>query len=146
MADIIQSARIERGAAFPNAARCRACASPFAVKLSANPVVFVFNVERSVERSENFIFSFSWSRQHEFDRPEHGESEFVKFTALRVDSGIADVAKDHIGAPNLIGRTLEGFGKSFLDRVFLQTDAQIASDDLDHILGLFRSKPSKQIQ
>jgi hypothetical protein len=49
--------------------------------------------------------------------------------------GFPDIAQEHVGALHFAHRPAEGLGDCFLDQAFLQADAQVASHDLDDVLG-----------
>src|SRR5438874_274421 len=113
------------------------------MKLSANTVVFVFNIQRAWKCRKDFIFCIGGSGEHEFHRAEHAKGDLVELAAPGEYGGFADVPEYHVCPANGFDRPLKSPGDRFFDCILLQTDTQIAGNDLDDIFGLGRSESAK---
>src|SRR5207244_12377149 len=74
------------------------------------------------------------------------QRDLVKLIVFGEDGGFADVAENHVGPADGVERPLEGLGDGFLDGVFLETDAEVAGDDFDDVLGFDRIESAQDVE
>ena len=116
------------------------------MKLPADAVIFVFHVKRPGERREDFVLGFRWRRKHEFHGTEHSQRDLVQLAMSGKDRSFSDIAKNHVGAADGFAWAIEGFRDGFLDRVLLETDPEIAGNDLDYVFRFGGYEGSEQIE
>ena len=69
---------------------------------------------------------------------EEAHRDAGEFAAARAHGRLADVAREHVDARHVRQRPPEGAGERVLHQTLLQTDAQVADEQLDEVLRLRR--------
>src|SRR5579864_870813 len=114
------------------------------VRLSANPIVFVFDLRALGEVLHCLGGGLRGARQHESDGMEQREMRLAEFVCGSEAEGCANVAGEHVGALHLLWRLRKGVRDGQFDETFLEADSQVAGDDLDDVLRLDRCRASQQ--
>src|SRR5579863_6864600 len=114
------------------------------VRLSANPVVFVFDLCALGEVLHRLGGGLRGARQHESDGMEQREMRLAEFVWGSEADGCANVAGEHVGALHLLWRLRKGVRDGQFNETHFETDAQVAGDDLDDVLRLDRCRASQQ--
>ena len=109
-----------------------------AMRLGANAVVLVLD-QGVLEILECLVGVGRRAGQHEADGMKQPHARFVEAMVSRQLQRAADVAQQHVGALHLRERLVIGLGDRFLDQALFQANAQLASDDLEDVLGFERS-------
>jgi len=101
------------------------------VDLCANPVVLVVGDCSRAEHRHDLVGILFRLREHEGEGMEEIHACRVESVAPGEQRCGADVARQHVRAPDRGERTSEGLGDGRLDEAFLQTDAKLTEENLD---------------
>ena len=114
------------------------------VGLGTNPIVLVFHERAFGKVFHGFLGALGRARQHEPNRVEEAQLGRVKPAGGSQAQRGADIARKHVGALDLRQRPVKRVGDRLLDQAFLQSNSQVAGDDLDDVLGLQPARAAKQ--
>ncbi len=114
------------------------------MNLGANAVIFVFHSCES-EIGKRLCGVLGRTGQHEADGMKKPHLRLIEFVFRRQAQSVSDVAQQHVGPLNGFDVFIERFGYGLFHQAFAQSDAQITADDLDHVLGFERRRPTQQV-
>ena len=115
------------------------------VELGADAVEFVFEPEAcGVVRGGALIpcggGGIDWGGEHGLDRLERDEGGFVETAVAGEDGGGAEVAVEHVGGADGVGRGVEGVRDGVFEETFLDAEAGVAGEDFDDVLCFARGE------
>src|ERR1700745_1668089 len=114
------------------------------MRLRSYPVILVLD-GGTREIAECFLCRGRRTCQHEANRMEQPHLRFSELPRGCEPQSLADVTQQHVGPLYLRQCPAEGFGDGLFDQALLQSDPQIASYDLDEVLGFPWRSHSEQV-
>ena len=106
--------------------------------LRADAVVFVLDDVRRREPLLDLRELQDGRGEHHADRQEMGERRLSERPVLRAQSSLADVAGQHVRAPDLFAIAFEGARDRLFEETFAQSDPGLAAHDLHDVTRLIR--------
>ena len=123
VADVVQVARVQARLAAP------------AVELGADAVVLVLDPDQRPQARQDLGRILGRGGEHELDGVAQPQARLVQAPLFGEDRRLANVPGEHPRQLHLGRRSLERFGDGRLQQPLAQSDAQLAGEDLDHVLG-----------